>query len=334
LTHRRCAGSHYANFSSAAMPIEWTCPNCTLSELPFFHSNKLVDMFSIYENASVLDSTLDPHRDAIAMRPKQVSFMHLNTQSMTSTFDELLITVQDYGFDIITLRETWLKDNKHLLDHVSIPGYVNEFRNRYSIRGGGVGAYIKDSIKYRRRKDIESCYPEFEHLWLEIKSRNKHSQLLLGTMYRSSRILSNQEWLQQMEDLLTDLTTSWNGLLILTGDFNIDLFQPDVALTKQYLDLLQMFNLSQHVKEATRTTPISRTLIDHIITNDPKRVTHTGVLPCSNISDHDGPYACLNIRAERFSPRFKILRSEHNFDIERYIRDFEQLPFSIYLLFQ
>ena len=125
LTHRRCASSHYANFSSAAMPIEWTCPNCTLSELPFFHSNELVDMPSIYENTSVFDSTLDPHRDAIAMRPKQVSFIHLNTQSMTSTFDELLITVQDYGFDIITLSETWLKDNKHLLDHVSIPGYVN-----------------------------------------------------------------------------------------------------------------------------------------------------------------------------------------------------------------
>ena len=237
------------------MPIKWTCPNCTLPELPFFHSNELVDMPSIYENTSVLDSTLDPHRDAIAMRPKQVSFMHLNTQSMTSTFDELLITVQDYGFDIITLSETWLKDNKHLLDHVSSPGYVNEFRNRDSIRGGGVGAYIKDSIKYRRRKDI--VIPS-----LNIYGRNKHSQLLLGTKYRSSRILSKQEWLQQMEDLLTDLTTSWNGLLILTGDFNIDLFQA-LALTKQYLDLLEMFNLSQQVKEATRTTPISQTLIDH-----------------------------------------------------------------------
>ena len=96
-----------------------------------------------------------------------------------------------------------------------------------------------------------------------------------------------------MEDLLTDLTTSWNGLLILTGDFNIDLFQPDAELTKQYLDLLEIFNLSQHVKEGTRTTPISRTLIDHIISNDSKRVTHTGVLPCSNISDHDGHMLAL-----------------------------------------
>ena len=136
-----------------------------------------------------------------------------------------------------------------------------------------------------------------------------------------------------MEDLLTDLTTSWNGLLILTGDFNIDLFQPNAELTKQYLDPLEMFNLSQHVKEATRTTPISRTLIDHIISNNPKRETHTGVLPCSNISDHDGPYACLNIHADRFVPRFKILRSERNFAIERYIRDFEQPPFSIIYCF-
>ena len=93
-----------------------------------------------------------------------------------------------------------------------------------------------------------------------------------------------------------------------------------------------MFHLSQHVKEPTRTTPTSRTLIDHIISNDRKRVTHTGVLPCSNISDHDGPYACINIRhirTDRFVPRFKILRSERHFEVEKYIQDFEQLSLSI-----
>ena len=103
-----------------------------------------------------------------------------------------------------------------------------------------------------------------------------------------------------MEDLLTDLTTSWNGRLILTGDFNIDLLQPDAALKKRYLDLLDRFHLSQHVKKPTRTTPTSRTLIDHIISNEPKRVTHTGVLPCSNISDLDGPYALIFVRIDLF----------------------------------
>ena len=75
---------------------------------------------------------------------------------MTSTFDEFLLTVNKYPVDIITLSDTWLKDNAALLDYVSVPGYVSVFRNRESIKGGGVGAYIQESIKFKRHKDIEA----------------------------------------------------------------------------------------------------------------------------------------------------------------------------------
>ena len=34
------------------------------------------------------------------------------------------------------------------------------------IRGGGVGAYIRESSKYKCREDIEELQPDFEHLWL------------------------------------------------------------------------------------------------------------------------------------------------------------------------
>ena len=44
-----------------------------------------------------------------------------------------------YKFDVITLSETWLKDNALLLQHVNIPGYKVEFANRPNERGGGVG---------------------------------------------------------------------------------------------------------------------------------------------------------------------------------------------------
>ena len=66
---------------------------------------------------------------------------------MTSTFDDLHLVIQRYGFDVVTLSETWLKDNPQLLSHVSIPGYANKFRNRDKIKGGGIGAYIKEAFK-------------------------------------------------------------------------------------------------------------------------------------------------------------------------------------------
>ena len=103
---------------------------------------------------------------------------------MVSSFSELQVTLTEYPIDIFTMSETWLKNNPHLLSYVAIPGYNNEFRNRDEIRGGGVGAYIREDIKYKRRQDIENI----EHQ-LEVPGRNRHSKLLLGVVYRSERMM-------------------------------------------------------------------------------------------------------------------------------------------------
>ena len=68
---------------------------------------------------------------------------------MVSTFDELLVTIKEYPFDVIAMSETWLKDNPHLLNYVTIPGYSQVFRNREKIRGGGVGFYIREGIMFK-----------------------------------------------------------------------------------------------------------------------------------------------------------------------------------------
>ena len=67
---------------------------------------------------------------------------HLNTQSMTSAFDEFQFIVNESKFDIITLSETWLKNDKYLLEYVNLPGSKFSYRNRDEKRGGGVGIYI------------------------------------------------------------------------------------------------------------------------------------------------------------------------------------------------
>ena len=62
---------------------------------------------------------------------------------------------------------------------LSIDRYATEFRHRVATKGGGVGAYMKENVAYRRRFDIEKTQPDLEHLWLELPRRNKHSKLLL-----------------------------------------------------------------------------------------------------------------------------------------------------------
>ena len=95
------------------------------------------------------EDEVDCHLAALTSRPKHMKFMHLNTQSMLSSLDEMILTVEKYPFDIVTMSETWLKDNPQLLDYVTIPGYSQEIRNRNNIRGSGVGAYLRESLKYK-----------------------------------------------------------------------------------------------------------------------------------------------------------------------------------------
>ena len=137
-----------------------------------------------------------------------------------------------------------------------------------------MGAYIKETLTYKRRSDIEAKELDLEHLWLEFPGRNKHSKLLLGTMYRSERMLTSTEWLERFENLLGYLTATWDGLIVVTGDINIDLLRPNKPITSQYQFILSSLNLHQHVHKPTRTTDKTSTLIDHIISNLPERIPH------------------------------------------------------------
>ena len=284
-------------------------------------------MSDVIDNGLPVDE--DQHLNALEERSQQLKVLHINTQSMTSTFDSLLMTIDRYSFDIITMSETWLNENKLRLQHVTIPGYVQVFNHRDQIKGGGVGAYVKESIDFKRRTDIEKRYPSMEHLWIEIKGRNKRSNLLLGIVYRSDSVMVCSDWLGLFESLLSDLTVAWDGMLLVTGDINLDLFCPNKPPVHKYLDILSTLNLTQQVTKATRTTLHSETLIDHIITNMPRQVTFTEVLPCPHISEHDAPYVCINVRVTHFIPRYKYIRDKRNLELDALKQDFAQLPLNL-----
>ena len=137
------------------------------------------------------------------------------------------------------------------------------------------------------------------------------------------------DWLENFDSLLSELTITWDGMLLITGEFNIDLFRKDKLQVQKYMDILTTVDFKQLITKPTRTTQHSSTLIEHIITNMPTRVTHADVLPCSLIGDHDAPYITVNVRVTRFQSRYKFIRIERGFDREAFIRDFEELPFSI-----
>ena len=79
-----------------------------------------------------------------------MKILHINTQSLTSSFDEFLLQQTKYNFDIVAMSETWLKNNDLLIKHVTIPGYDMLYKNREKVCAGGVGFYISNNLKYER----------------------------------------------------------------------------------------------------------------------------------------------------------------------------------------
>ena len=102
-------------------------------------------------------------------------------------------------------------------------------------------------------------------------------------------------------------------MLLLAGDINLKMFRPEMLQVKRCNNLLDSLILKQMVTKATRITKTSKTLIDDIITNVPKRISYTKVLTCPLISDHDAPYACVNVRIIRYKPRHKLIREGNDF---------------------
>ena len=150
-----------------------------------------------------------------------------------------------YKYDIIALSETWLKDNQYLIEHVQIPGYTIDNKNRYGKRGGGIGLYIKDHIKFKRRFDIEKLDGDIEHMWLEISGKNKYSTFLLGILFQpKSDDTSKEIWINKLVNVLSNISIKWDGVMILAGYTNIDMLK-DNRLTQEYIDVLISFKRTQ-----------------------------------------------------------------------------------------
>ena len=60
--------------------------------------------------------------------------------------------MKTYLIDVALFSETWLRDQKELLDYMSIDGYATEFLRCVATKGGEVGAYINCFLM------METCF--------------------------------------------------------------------------------------------------------------------------------------------------------------------------------
>ena len=157
--HAKCLKKNFTNTNTLQKVKQWTCHLCLCAELPFHGTRCINEQLSVPDSQPTINimedgpqavDPIDQHISTLNANRDRISIAHLNTQSITSSFAEFEAMLMRTKFDIITLSETWLKNNPLLLNHVTIPGYKNEFNNREGKRGGGVGLYIREGLKYKR----------------------------------------------------------------------------------------------------------------------------------------------------------------------------------------
>ena len=70
--------------------------------------------------------------------------------------------------------------------------------------------------------------------------------------------------------------TSYDYFLL--GDINVDLMINKSVNATKLNDIFEIYGLKQLIKDPTRTTPYSSTLIDLCVTNAPSKITNAGIL--------------------------------------------------------
>ena len=103
---------------------------------------------------------------------------HLNCRSLLSTLDEVLLFIQQYDIDVMTLSETWLDES--ISDLEVCPNLIFRWdRNR---RGGGVAVILSSNIRCRVCPDLSKG--NIESLWIQLYPNSKRA-VLLCCVYRS-----------------------------------------------------------------------------------------------------------------------------------------------------
>ena len=162
-------------------------------------------------------------------------------------------------------------------------------------------------------------------LWLEI-SPDKGKPFLVGNMYRppDSRIEYNDRFEEFIDTVLNE-----EKEFILMGDINKNLLNSDTD--REWGNFTTSLGLTQLVNEPTRVTSDSRTLIDHIYTNNEDNIQSIKVEKLC-LSDHYGIFCnrSAHVSFEKNDEhQYITYRSFKMFDEPRFLNDLAMVPWEI-----
>jgi exonuclease III len=244
--------------------------------------------------------------------------LHQNIRSLNKNIDQLksaLIYCRRFP-EFIALSETWLKnDEEKNLGMFEIPNYILESQCRKTGNHGGVGIYLRKDIEY---VTLDYSVKWAESIWIELpKIKLAGKPMVVGVIYSSMIDRNLDEFVMHLEDILIRISSEHKSV-VLTGDFNIDLFK--AKLSDSYPRMLLGTGFKNTIQFPTRFTEQNNSLLDHILTNiDDQQIEMTAGIIDLDITDHAMTFLSIE------GPIGKVTEGEKSvgkkFDFRNYNKD-------------
>ncbi|HBK70682.1 MAG TPA: hypothetical protein DDZ39_03320, partial [Flavobacteriaceae bacterium] len=246
-----------------------------------------------------------------------------NIRSVNGKETDIYELINELNLDVLCLTETWLtgssEDNIHIA--AMIPYNFTFFHiPRKFCRGGGVGAVIKKNMCHVTicNRD-QSEYVSFEYVEILLKFSSKLMRLIV--LYRSPSQSINifiEEFYEFMDVILKK-----DGVLILAGDFNIHVNDMNNKDSSNFKEILDAFNLVNHVYFPTHRLGNS---LDLVITEKCDIIKRIHQNDTFKLSDHHLVLFEVKMKNEKYVERKTIrFRNISSINMDAFCKDMNQL---------
>lgn len=236
---------------------------------------------------------------------KGLKITHVNIQSITNKIDHVNLLLHNNNIDVLCLTETWLSDS---IDdsELKINNYSFCRLDRLNDKShGGILCYVKDGISFKQNTDL--YVSDVEALWIEI-NLPKTKPIIVGTVYRAPSC--TVDYLEKVDSIFQKCNSIYDDIYIL-GDFNLDISKK--CNIRKISSLARNSNTEQLIKEYTRITEKSKSILDLIFVSRPEFVVSSGVHSLG-LSDHSLIYVVRKHKQIKLPPRVIKSRCFKNFN--------------------
>ena len=188
---------------------------------------------------------------------------------------------------------------------------------------GGMGLYVKNSIKFNECSNLNINTDEVENLWIEITTTGK--PLIIGVVYRHPvyKTCAIEHFSNELSSIFHTLNLNEREFYLI-GDMNVNLCQDNKSYeTSRYIDNLIGCSVKCIINKPTRITPTSKTLLDHIYTNNTlSNCTLSGGISLCDFSDHYGTFVLIPVSKPKLMNDNEIyIRDLSHFQLESFLVD-------------